>query len=576
MALTDYSWDGLWRASFSGSPWNGTASAGGSSSRELTEGTTPPGTGTAQNGYTPARFDGVNDFLTLEGVDTDYLATGAFTIHAVVKPVSLGAPQTYYWDEECLLVQPGSAGIAIGLSSSGVGLEVYDSMGAQQTARASLHSGYNVIQAKFDGTNAKIRTNGGAWQSVAADSVYLGGVALEIGRDYVAAAHGNFDLFEFAIAKVALSDSQLDDCRNDSELRLATALSGSAALTFGASVSSVNGNVTPDAATLTFGGSIATMIGDVTPDAATLTFGGSCTLALDSDLYPDAATLTFGGSCTIEGFGDLAPDAATLTFGGSCAIVDDTILPGPATLTFGGSCAVYTDTLIPSAATLTFGGSCSIVAVGATARVYSAPFAKRTDIEAQGLDRLIDEYRNNPEQFPVLYGLLRAFLARAQASENSAYEVLLSRYPNEISGYGPASDVRLDVLGVLVGELRKGRADASYLRAIKLRSRINRSKGKRKDLYEIVRLITTAPFIYSDDGGLEFEFDFKGLDEDDIATLVSSLIEARPGAYRARVAYSTIGANVLTFGYNGTAPKNGSVLGYDATINGTFAGSQGG
>jgi hypothetical protein len=189
---------------------------------------------------------------------------------------------------------------------------------------------------------------------------------------------------------------------------------------------------------------------------------------------------------------------------------------------------------------------------------------------------LIDEYRNNEEQFPVLYGLLRAFLARSQASENSAYEVLLSRYPYAISGYGPASDARLDVLGMLVGELRKGRADAAYLRGIKLRARINRSKGKRRDLYEIVRLITSAPFIYSADGGLEFEFDFSNLAEEDIETLVSSLVEARPGGYRARVAYSTIGANVLTFGYDGTAPKNGSVLGYDGTTNGTFAGAQGG
>lgn len=576
MALTDYAWKGLWRASYSGSPWNGTASAGTSSTAELTEGTTPPGTGTAKNGYTPARFDGVNDFLTLEGVDSDYLSASAFTIHAVVKYVSLGAPQTYYWDEECLLVQPGSAGIAIGLSSSGVGLEVYDSGGAQQTARASLHSGYNVIQAKFDGTTAKIRTNGGAWQSVAADSVYLGVIALEIGRDYVAAAHGNFDLFDFAITNIALSDAQLDDCRNDSELRLQTALNGTSLITFGSSLPSVHGNISPNASQVLFGGSVAGLIGDVTPEASTITFGGSCALALDSDLYPDAATITFGGSLALEGFGDLAPDGATIGFGGTCSLVDDALLPLPSSITFGGTCAVYTDTLFPSAAAIAFVGSCSLLAVGETARVYSSRLTRRTDVEASGLNRLIDEYRNNPERFPVLYGLLRAYLARAQASEDSAFEVLLSRYPYTISGYGPASDVRLDALGVLVGELRKGRDDDAYLRAIKLRSRINRSKGKLSDLYEIIRLITTSPFGYAGDGGLDFEFDFTGLAEEDITAIVDSLIEARMGGYRVRVAYSTLGANVLAFGYNGTAPKNGSLLGYDATTNGTFAGAQGG
>jgi len=179
------------------------------------------------------------------------------------------------------------------------------------------------------------------------------------------------------------------------------------------------------------------------------------------------------------------------------------------------------------------------------------------------------------EQFPVMYGMLRALLARAQEAETSTFEVLCSRYPDALSGYGPASNARLDVLGQLVGELRKGRADDAYLRAIKLRARINRSKGKRKDLYEIVRLITTAPFIYSADGGLDFEFDFTGLAEEDIEVLANALVEARPGGYRARLAYSTIGANVLAFGYNGTAPANTSSMGYGATTNSTFAGARG-
>ena len=152
---------------------------------------------------------------------------------------------------------------------------------------------------------------------------------------------------------------------------------------------------------------------------------------------------------------------------------------------------------------------------------------------------------------------------------------MCSRYPEALSGYGPASDARLDVLGQLVGELRKGREDDAYLRAIKLRARINRSKGRRKDLYEIVRLITTAPFIYSADGGLDFEFDFNGLAEGDIETLANALAEARPAGYHARMSYSAVGADVLTFGYNGTAPKNGSSFGYDATTNSTFAGARG-
>src|SRR5690606_13622046 len=54
---------GFWRGSFSGSPWVGTASAGSSGTRDLTEATNPPSTGAAQNGYVPADFDGTNDVL---------------------------------------------------------------------------------------------------------------------------------------------------------------------------------------------------------------------------------------------------------------------------------------------------------------------------------------------------------------------------------------------------------------------------------------------------------------------------------------------------------------------------------
>lgn len=580
MAVTDYAWRGLWRASFASSPWAGTASAGSSSGEELAEATNPPSTGTAQNGYTPARFDGVNDVLTTESADTTYLATMAFTVHAVIKVLSTSAPQAYYWDEPCLLVQPSSAGIAIGISSSGAGLEVYDSGGAQQTARVALHAGYNVIQAKYDGTNAKIRANGGAWQSVAADSVYLSGsLQLQVGTDYTNSVFLHADLFELAITDVALSDANLDDCRNDSELRLATALSGTAGLTFTCSSFALVGasDLSLSPAGLTFGGT-ATVVSDALEPVASgvaftcapLTLESTQNLSLVSagiaftcpsfELVSDAlltspAGLAFGGTATLEGTGDLSPSPAGLAF--TCApfvLASGDITPLPAGLTFGGSCRLY--------------------ASGSEA--YELPFAKRSDVEASGLDRLIDEYRNAPDRFPVLYGLLRAYLRAAQRVEDGTYSVLASRYPSQLSGYGPIANAQLDVLGTLVGELRNGRSDDAYLLGIKIRIKINTSRGLRADLFEIVRLITDAPFIYTDGGELAFQFDMSDLSEEQIAAIYSALVEARPAGYRAHLTYSSSDSDVLRFGYNGTAPSNGSVLGYGATVNGTFAGSKAG
>jgi hypothetical protein len=55
-----------------------------------------------------------------------------------------------------------------------------------------------------------------------------------------------------------------------------------------------------------------------------------------------------------------------------------------------------------------------------------------------------------------------------------------------------ASGNQLDDLGAIVGELREGRSDADYILAIKLRVRINRSKGRSSDMVEIAYLIDAA------------------------------------------------------------------------------------
>lgn len=579
MALVDYAWRGLWRPSFASSPWAGVASAGSSSGEDLLEATNPPSTGTAQNGKTPARFDGVNDILSTESIDSVYIDSTAFTVHAVVKVLSTSAPQTYYWDEPCLLVQPSSAGIAIGISSSGVGLEVYDSGGAQQTARVALHGGYNVIQAKYDGTNAKIRANGGAWQSVAADSVYISGGALQLGTDYTGSVFLHAEVFELAITDVALSDSALDDCRNDSELSLGTALSGTAGIAFSCPAFELVGasDISPNAAGLTFGGT-ATLISDaLEPSASGATFDGvAFALEANADLtlssagvaftcasfelasdavFPGAAGATFGGTASLEATGDLAPSAAALTF--TCSpfvLASSDITPGVAGVSFGGTCRLY--------------------ASGSAA--YALTLPRRSTVEASGLDRLIDEYRNAPDRFPVLYGLLRAYLRAAQRTEDATFAVLASRYPSQLSGYGPALNARLDVLGALVGELRKGRDDTAYALGIKVRVRINTSDGLRVDLFEIVRLIADEPFIYSEGDGLCFHFDMSDLTDAEIEAIATALVEAKPAGYRAHFTYSNDGASVLRFGYGASAPSNGTVLGYGANENGTFAGSKAG
>lgn len=84
LSLTAY-----WRANYSASPWSGTASTGTSGSNTLSEATNPPGTGTAVNSYTPARFDGTNDQMTASGTVATYLGTRQFAGWVLWRPTAI-------------------------------------------------------------------------------------------------------------------------------------------------------------------------------------------------------------------------------------------------------------------------------------------------------------------------------------------------------------------------------------------------------------------------------------------------------------------------------------------------------
>lgn len=111
---TGLSIDGFWRANFSASPWPGVATAGLSGGRDLTEATNPPTTGTVQNGWTPALFNGTTQLLTADGIADDYIGATSVTIHAVVWINSAPAPATYAFDDPCIVVAQYSGIFGLG------------------------------------------------------------------------------------------------------------------------------------------------------------------------------------------------------------------------------------------------------------------------------------------------------------------------------------------------------------------------------------------------------------------------------------------------------------------------------
>lgn len=120
---TSSSFDGLWLPSYSGAPWNGTASAGSSSGRNLVTGGSNPGTGSAVDTYTPADFVAASsNFLQDTTVTAEnYITTTAYTVEFLIHPDIAPADTTVYNNPGILTETGGNWGIVY----SDAGVSVY-------------------------------------------------------------------------------------------------------------------------------------------------------------------------------------------------------------------------------------------------------------------------------------------------------------------------------------------------------------------------------------------------------------------------------------------------------------------
>jgi len=117
--------------------------------------------------------------------------------------------------------------------------------------------------------------------------------------------------------------------------------------------------------------------------------------------------------------------------------------------------------------------------------------ARITDHVEAAKARLISQFRS-PK--PVLHGMMESYVEQLQELEDVLWDVinhrLLDPAPGESVG---AEGVQLDVLGKIVGQPRLGLSDSGYRSAIKLKIRVNRSRGSNVDLLEILRLAMPEP-----------------------------------------------------------------------------------
>lgn len=217
---------GWWRASFTASPWTPTASAGSSGANgNLAEATNPPTSGTAQNGFNPAAFDGINQVLTSANNFSTFVTGGAGSIwvlfYATAAAADAGAGLRI-GNPGLVFQDTGGTTFGIGYSDAGVTVAYYDGAYEELVIAASLNN-YHLAQVKWDSTNLKMRVDSGARSSIAAAAMTLSANPIVVGKNYTT-GYQACRVLEVGTINSALSDADEDNIKSYVNSRYGLAL----------------------------------------------------------------------------------------------------------------------------------------------------------------------------------------------------------------------------------------------------------------------------------------------------------------------------------------------------------------
>lgn len=203
---------GLWRGSYVGSPWVGTASAGGSASHDISGGSAPA-IGTAVNGFTPASFNGITAQLTNGSAVSTWLTASAYFWWSLFYAEATGganaitaapASNPLLWGDN-----NGYMGASFYANGGNEYLQVYhfDSAYNGNTHQIALNT-WNLIRVRYDGVNLRSQLNSGSISSLARGSVGSMASFLNVGKG---GAAWNGRLMELGFIAGAESDARFDD-----------------------------------------------------------------------------------------------------------------------------------------------------------------------------------------------------------------------------------------------------------------------------------------------------------------------------------------------------------------------------
>lgn len=216
---------GWWRANSttqyqnSTGTWTGTASAGGSGSRNLTQATSGqrPADGTALNGHTPPDFDGFDDVEANATAISTLLSASAWRMWTLVNLDAIAANSAASYSNDCLVTDSGAFwGVFVRNNAGTHTVYAYQWDGAEKFASttATLTGAWVLIQARYDGSNIRLKVNSTSVVTGAAGSISTTTGTLSVGaRDSAGNGPSNGRMAELGLLASAGSDADFDDIR---------------------------------------------------------------------------------------------------------------------------------------------------------------------------------------------------------------------------------------------------------------------------------------------------------------------------------------------------------------------------
>ena len=206
---------GWWRASYAGSPWTPTASAGSSGSNgNLAEAVDPPATGSAVNGYTPADFV-PNDELSNATTISTYLSDAAGTIAVLFYADAAGADvgATAYYGYAALFSDDTNGFLALTFTTAGVTLGCYNGATFDGLQVACGTGAWHLAQARWSSAsgNIEVRIDSGAWNTLARTVSMSGTDGIRVGTNYGQTAFLDGKVLEVLTIRARISDGNSDD-----------------------------------------------------------------------------------------------------------------------------------------------------------------------------------------------------------------------------------------------------------------------------------------------------------------------------------------------------------------------------